>query len=67
MCERGGGFKRDCSLTHRKDQSHPAQRGRFATVLGSPQTGPRGPHMVHGQRELQTGMLSGLLGRCLLK
>lgn len=37
----------------------------FVTVLGSPQTGPRGPHMV--QKKLQTGTPCGLLGRCLKK
>lgn len=37
----------------------------FATVLGSPQTGPRGPHMVQVQTQLQTPMSYGLLGRCI--
>lgn len=28
----------------------------FATVPGSPQTGPRGPHMVQVQEKMQTGI-----------
>lgn len=39
--------------------------GVVSTVQGSPQIGPRGPHMVQVLGRLQTEMLSGLLGRCL--
>ncbi|KAF3847575.1 hypothetical protein F7725_020603 [Dissostichus mawsoni] len=39
----------------------------FATVLGSPQTGPRGPHMVHVQNELQTAASSRGFKQAMLK
>lgn len=67
MCGWGGEYKRDCSLRHKKDQSHPAQRGRICDSPGIPSDWTEGPSHGSGAKELQTGMPRGLLGRCLMR
>lgn len=65
---RGGGvLKRDCSLRHRQDQSHPAQRGRICDSPGIPSDWTEGPsHGSGAEGTADGGMPCGLLGRCLL-
>lgn len=59
-----GGWTVKTALSNTDRISPPPHSGVvFVTVLGSPQIRPRGPHMVQAQEVLQTGVLSGLLGR----
>lgn len=43
MCGWGGGHYKDCSIRHRQDQSHPAQRGRICNSPGIPSDWTEGP------------------------
>lgn len=67
MCGGGVGYWKEHFSDTDRISLAPHSGVVFATVLGSPQTGPRGPHMVQVQKKLQTGMLCGLFRRCLMK
>ncbi len=67
MCGWGGGTEKT-ALSHTDRISLTPHSGVvFATVLGSPQTGPRGPHIVEVQKKLQTGILCRKLGKSPMK
>lgn len=67
MCGGGGGYCKEHFSDTDRISLAPHSGVVFATVLGSPQTGPRGPHMVQVQNNLQTEVRCGLIGRGLMK